>query len=114
LINEHEAKGRTRTEKLSSDTAAFAVDSIRRGWYAEGMRAYADSEKIVLTADCGRSNGNRNRLWKLELQKLADEIGKGIQVFIIRRKQANGTKSSVACSRSSAKIGKASHLQALL
>jgi hypothetical protein len=66
---------------LSSDTAAFAVESIRRWWSAEGIRAYADSEKVVLTADCGESNGNRNRLWKLELQKLADEIGKDIQVL---------------------------------
>jgi hypothetical protein len=66
---------------LSSDTASFAVESIRKWWYAEGCVEYADAGKIVLTADCGGSNGNRNRLWKLELQKLANELCKDIQVL---------------------------------
>jgi hypothetical protein len=66
---------------LSSDTAAFAVESIRKWWYAEGSVEYRDSDKIVLTADCGGSNGNRNRLWKFEIQKLANEISKDIQVL---------------------------------
>lgn len=66
---------------LSCDTAVFAVESIRKWWYAEGIGDYANVDRIVLTADCGGSNGNRNRLWKWELQKLADEIGKDIQVM---------------------------------
>jgi len=66
---------------LSSDTAVFAVESIRRWWYAEGVFEYENANKIVLTADCGGSNGNRNRLWKFELQKLANEIDKDIQVL---------------------------------
>jgi len=66
---------------LSAETAVFAVESIRRWWYAEGCGAYANAEKIVLTADCGGSNGSRNRLWKFELQKFANEIGKKIQVL---------------------------------
>jgi hypothetical protein len=66
---------------LSSDTAAFAVESIRRWWYAEGADEYGHTDKIVITADCGGSNGNRNRLWKLELQKFANEIGKDIRVL---------------------------------
>jgi hypothetical protein len=66
---------------LSSDTAAFAVESIRKWWYAEGITEYKHADMIVLTADCGGSNGNRNRLWKFELQKLANEIGKDIQVL---------------------------------
>jgi len=66
---------------LSSDTAAFAVESIRKWWYAEGSPEYENADKIVLTADCGGSNGNRNRLWKYELQKLANEIDKNIQVL---------------------------------
>jgi hypothetical protein len=66
---------------LSSDTAAFAVESIRRWWYAEGSIEYGGAGKIVLTADCGGSNGYRSRLWKLELQKFADEISKDIQVL---------------------------------
>jgi hypothetical protein len=66
---------------LSSDTAVFAVESIRKWWYAEGEKEYALAEKIVLTADCGGGNGHRNRLWKFELQKLANEIHKDIQVL---------------------------------
>jgi hypothetical protein len=66
---------------LSSETAVFAVESIRRWWYAEGFSEYSNAVKIVLTADCGGSNGNRNRLWKFELQKLADEIKLDIQVL---------------------------------
>jgi hypothetical protein len=66
---------------ISSDTAIFAVESIRKWWYAEGVSEYESAEKIVLTADCGGSNGNRNRLWKFELQKFAVEIGKDIQVL---------------------------------
>jgi len=66
---------------LSADTAAFAVESIRKWWYAEGAAEYEYANKIILTADCGGSNGNRNRLWKFELQKLANEIDKDIQVL---------------------------------
>jgi hypothetical protein len=66
---------------LSSDTAVFAVESVRKWWYAEGIKDYANSGKVVLTADCGGSNGNRNRLWKHELQKLANEIDKDIQIL---------------------------------
>ena len=66
---------------LSCDTAVFAVESIRKWWYAEGISEYANTTNIVLTVDCGGSNGNRNRLWKLELQKLANEINKDIQVL---------------------------------
>jgi hypothetical protein len=66
---------------LSADTAAFAVESIRKWWYAEGVSDYRDAAKVVITADGGGSNGSRNRLWKWELQKLADEIGKDIQVM---------------------------------
>jgi hypothetical protein len=66
---------------LSCDTAVFAVESIRKWWYAEGAAEYGYARKVVLTADCGGSNGNRNRLWKFELQKLANEIDKDIQVL---------------------------------
>ena len=66
---------------LSFDTAVFAVESVRKWWYAEGAAEYGDADKIVLTADCGGSNGNRNKLWKFELQKLANELNKDIQVL---------------------------------
>jgi len=66
---------------LSGDTAVFAVEAVRKWWYAQGVVEYAGASKVVLTCGCGGSNGNRNRLWKFELQKLANEIGRGIQVL---------------------------------
>lgn len=62
------------------DTAAFAVESIRRWWYAEGRLFYPTATELLITADGGGSNGSRSRLWKLELQKLANEIGLTISV----------------------------------
>ena len=57
------------------DTGAFAVASIRGWWRVEGKRLYPDAGTILITADAGGSNGWRLRLWKLELQKFADETG---------------------------------------
>lgn len=57
------------------DTGAFAVASIRGWWRFEGRHLYPDTDEILITADSGGSNGWRLRLWKLELQKLADETG---------------------------------------
>jgi hypothetical protein len=56
------------------DTAAFAVASIRGWWRHEGRRIYPQATEILITADSGGSNGYRLRLWKFELQKMADEI----------------------------------------
>jgi hypothetical protein len=66
---------------ISSDTAMFAVESVRRWWYSEGIVYYPDATEIVLTADGGGSNGSRSRLFKRELQLLANEIGKSIRVM---------------------------------
>jgi len=55
------------------DTGAFAVASIRGWWRSEGRRLYEKARRLVITADAGGSNGSRLRLWKLELQALADE-----------------------------------------
>jgi Rhodopirellula transposase DDE domain len=57
------------------DTGAFAVASIRGWWRHEGRRLYPLTEMILITADGGGSNGSRLRLWKLELQRFADETG---------------------------------------
>jgi len=65
---------------ITSDTAAFAVESIRRWWYALGQSRYQDANRILITADCGGSNGARVRLWKTELQALADQTGLSITV----------------------------------
>ena len=59
---------------ISSDTAAFAVESIRRWWHTSGGPRYPNATELLITADCGGSNGYRTRLWKWELQQLADEL----------------------------------------
>ena len=66
---------------ISSDTSEFAVNSIRKWWEIKGQFDYCDSDEIVITADSGGSNGNRNRLWKTELQNLADDLDKKITVL---------------------------------
>lgn len=62
------------------DTSAFAVESIRRWWSMMGREAYPKARQLLITADSGGSNGSRVRLWKLELQKLADETGLEVSV----------------------------------
>jgi len=65
---------------IDHDTAAFAVASIRRWWFAMGSALYPESKRLLITADGGGSNGSRVRLWKIELQRLADELRMPIQV----------------------------------
>jgi Rhodopirellula transposase DDE domain len=65
---------------IDHDTAQFAVNSIRSWWQHLGHERYPDASRLQITADCGGSNGNRVRLWKVELQKLADETGQEIGV----------------------------------
>jgi hypothetical protein len=65
---------------ISFDTAAFAVESIRRWWQTIGREMYCGATRLLITADCGGSNGARVRLWKVELQKLASELGLEISV----------------------------------
>ena len=65
---------------ISSDTAEFAVNSIRNWWLEMGKEVYGKPQEIMITADCGGSNGRRVRLWKFELQKFANEMGKSITV----------------------------------
>jgi hypothetical protein len=62
------------------DTGAFAVASIRGWWRHEGQRLYGAATDLLITADGGGSNGSRLRLWKVELQKLADATGLSISV----------------------------------
>ncbi len=63
------------TVGIDQDTATFAVESIRRWWSGMGQAVYPQATKLLITADGGGSNGSRLRLWKLELQRLADETG---------------------------------------
>jgi len=62
------------------DTAAFAGASIHGWWRSEGKQLYPSAKRLLITADGGGSNGWRLRLWKLELQKLADQTGLDIEV----------------------------------
>jgi transposase len=65
---------------IDHDTAEFAVESIRRWWKEMGHPRYPNARRLLITADCGGSNGYRVRLWPLQLQKLADELHLIIQV----------------------------------
>jgi hypothetical protein len=66
---------------ISADTAEFAVHTIRRWWSGVGASSYPKAKEILITADSGGSNGYRVRLWKAELQILADELGIEITVL---------------------------------
>jgi hypothetical protein len=65
---------------ISHDTAQFAVAGIRGWWRKLGRQRYPAADQLLITADAGGSNGYRTRLWKVELQHLADELGLTIQV----------------------------------
>jgi DDE family transposase len=65
---------------MNHDTAAFAIQSIRRWWHDIGRLRYPNAKRLTITCDGGGSNGSRVRLWKRELQKLADELGLDITV----------------------------------
>ena len=65
---------------ITSDTAEFAVQSIREWLQRMGRKRYSDATELTITADGGGSNGSRVRLWKIELQKFADETGLDLHV----------------------------------
>jgi Rhodopirellula transposase DDE domain len=65
---------------ITSDTAEFAVQSIRCWRERMGLMRYPGAQELTVTADCGGSNGARVRLWKRELQNFADETGIAIHV----------------------------------
>jgi hypothetical protein len=66
---------------ISADTAQFAVAAIKSWWRSLGRKRYRNAKVLTITADCGGSNGYRTRLWKTELQKLADRTGLAIRVM---------------------------------
>ena len=65
---------------VTHETAEFAVESIRRWWRLDGKRHYQGTRRLLICADSGGSNGNRQRAWKLHLQALSDETGMTITV----------------------------------
>jgi len=68
------------TVGISRDTAQFAVAAIERWWKRLGRKRFPDATRLLVTADCGGSNSPRTRLWRLELQRLADATGLTIEV----------------------------------
>ena len=92
---------------IDNDMAAFAVQTIRRWWQDVGHVRYPLARRLVITADGGGSDGCRAcGVKKLELQRLADELDISIEKSIIcRQGPANGTRSSIACFRTSRKTG---------
>ena len=68
------------SELRDQGTAEFSLQAIRRWWKELGSQRYRKPTRLLITADCGGSNGHRNRLWKLQLQSLADEMGMVIEV----------------------------------
>ena len=65
---------------ISSDTAAFAVSTIRDWWEQEGSILYPSSNRLYINADGGGSNGSKNHLWKSELQQFSNDSGLSIHV----------------------------------
>ena len=65
---------------IDHDTAQFATASVRRWWQEMGAGRFPRATKLMITADGGGSNGSRNRLWKIALQALADELGLGLEI----------------------------------
>jgi hypothetical protein len=65
------------------DTSEFAVESIRQWWHKMGKSRYTKAEHLLITADCGGSNGYRARLCKVALQKFTDESGLKISVWTL-------------------------------
>ena len=65
---------------VDHDTAAFAVETLRRWWRNMGSAAYPRTRRVLVTADAGGSNAARSRLWKAELQRFADETGLKVSV----------------------------------
>ena len=65
---------------IDADTAAFAVESIRRWWQRLGKARYPHAARLLITADCGGSNGARVHLWKSELQRFANQTGLAVTV----------------------------------
>lgn len=65
---------------MSKDTAQFAVATIRHWWFEMGKQLYPEAKKLLIHADGGGSNGHRNRLWKMEIQKFANEAGLEITI----------------------------------
>ena len=94
---------------VTHDTAEFAVESIRRWWRQMGQAVYRHARQLLITADCGGSNGSRVRLWKVQLQRLADELDFRSVCVTSPLGRASGTRSNIECSVTSRRTGAGGH-----
>jgi Rhodopirellula transposase DDE domain len=86
----------------------FAVNAVRRWWRTMGRKRHPKAKRLMVTADSGGSNGYRVRLWKVELQKLANNLKLSITDCHLPPGPASGIKSSTVYSRSLPSTGEAS------
>src|SRR6266403_3032555 len=92
---------------INGDTAQFAVASIRRWLGVMGRERYPDARELTIPADGGGSNGSRVRLWKVELQKLADETG--LMLHVHHYPPGTSKWASTACFATSRRLGVGDH-----
>jgi hypothetical protein len=88
-----------------SETAAFAVNTLRSWWITTGARTYPTARRLLITADSGGANGNRHRAWKTELAAPAAETGLQISVCYLPPGTSKWNNSNTACSPRSAVTG---------
>jgi hypothetical protein len=91
--------------RISVDTCQFAVNAIRGWWQHLGTHRYPNADTLTITADSGGSNSPRVRLWKTELQKLANETGLQIRVLHFPPRTSKWNKSSTGYSATSRSTG---------
>jgi len=92
---------------VDHDTPVFAVKSIESWWKHVGAPRYPDARELFITADAGGSTGRRTRLWKAELQRLADARAMAIHVSHVPPGTSKWNRMSSVCSRSSRSTGAA-------
>lgn len=90
---------------IDHDTAEFACNSIQRWWTEMGLARFPNARQLLITADGGGSNSSRNRLWKICLQKLANELGLSLIVRHFPPGTSKWNKSSIDYLVSSLKTG---------
>jgi hypothetical protein len=90
---------------VDHDTAQFAVQAIGRWWQKMGSKRYPRASALMITADGGGSNGSRCRLWKVPYKAWRSASACPSMCATSRRAPANGTRSSIACSRTSPRTG---------
>jgi DDE family transposase len=107
------AAAAARATGMAENTIRRGLRELETGEHL-GRERYPDARTLTVTADCGGANGYRTRLWKVEVQRLADETGLAIQVcHFPPGTMPRGTRSSIGCSPSSPSTGAANRSPSL-